>query len=371
MTEFRWTKMSFFLILLLQFTAGTGHEAIVKVGDEATLSCGNVNKDHDSCDNIKWLFANSRVTSSVVLISTRQIGEQAKAKSDRLSVMKNCSLVLKNATAEDVGQYTCRQFRESRQHTDFNVFLSVITMTEHQNHNEVTLKCSLLRHGPCKHKVKWLYEGQNVDEDRVDDSKPGCSVTHSFSESSTKLKSKLRELFKCELTNLESKSVETFSFSRQSSGEKPDSTSAPTTAPTASMGITATNKTPDPGNMDWLLYIIAATGVVVALLITIVVVVLCKRTKGNKRQVDENTGRSLNLAVTESAPETSQDMADPEDGVSYASVSYIKNTSKAWVKNNDDEDDAVTYSTVKASSSSAGAPDDASGLYATVNKPQK
>lgn len=110
------------------------------------------------------------------------------------------------------------------------------------------------------------------------------------------------------------------------------------------MGITATNKTPDPGNMgnrisvfwsfselsklevwinqhlalafvgedillwdstlfcfgfrrvyfffnafnvfihfsDWLLYIIAATGVVVALLITIVVVVLCKRAKGEK-----------------------------------------------------------------------------------------
>lgn len=33
---------------------------------------------------------------------------------------------------------------------------------------------------------------------------------------------------------------------------------------------------------DWLLYIIAATGVVVALLITIVVVVLCKRAKGEK-----------------------------------------------------------------------------------------
>ena len=90
-------------------------------------------------------------------------------------------------------------------------------MTENQSDDEVTLKCSLLRYGPCKHKVKWLYEGKNVEDDHADDSQPECSVTHSFSESSMKL----RELFTCELTNLESKSVETFSFSHQSSGEKP------------------------------------------------------------------------------------------------------------------------------------------------------
>ncbi|XP_036941621.1 uncharacterized protein LOC119012173 isoform X2 [Acanthopagrus latus] len=361
MGELRWTKMSLFLIMLLQFTAVTGREAIVKVGDEVTLSCGNVDKDHDSCDDIEWLFADSGGTPSVVLIRSGQIGEHAGDKSDRLRVTeKNCSLVLKNVTAKDVGQYTCIP------HTNL---ISVITMTEHQKDDEVTLTCSLLRYGPCKHKVKWLREGRNVNEDHANDSQPGCSVTYSLSGSSTTmLKSKLRELFKCELTNLESKSVETFSFSRQSSAEKPGDA---TTAPTTSVGTTATSKITETGNMDWLLYIIAATGVVVALLTTVVVVVICKRNKGNKKQVDENTGQSLNLAVTESAPETSRDTVDPEDGVSYASVSYIKNTSKTWVKNNGDEDDTVTYSTVKASSSSAGAPDDASGLYTTINKPQK
>ncbi len=41
-------------------------------------------------------------------------------------------------------------------------------------------------------------------------------------------------------------------------------------------------------------------------------------------------------------------------------------------KDDDDgEDEAVTYSTVKASSSSAGASADPSGLYATINKPNK
>ncbi|XP_073348416.1 uncharacterized protein [Pagrus major] len=377
MTEFRWINMSFFLILLLQFTAVTGHDAIVKVGDEVTLSCENVNNDHDSCDHIKWLFADLRGTATVVLISSGQIGGHTGAKSDRLSVTQNCSLVLKNVTAEDVGQYTCRQCQKSGQHTNFNVFLSVVTMTEQKYLDDVKLNCGLLRYGVCKHKVKWLYEGKNVDEDHNDDSQPQCSVTHSFSDSSPMLKSKHRELFKCEVINLESKNVETFSFSRQSSGEKPGEDA--TTAPTTSIGTTATSKITDPAingdrafeAKDWLLYIIVAIGVVVALLIITVMVIMCKRTKGNKTQMDEKNGQSLNLAVTESAPETSQDTADPEDGVAYASVSYTKNTSRAWVKNNDDLEDTVTYSTVKASSSPAGASDDTSALYATINKPQK
>ncbi|TDH00720.1 hypothetical protein EPR50_G00191420 [Perca flavescens] len=67
--------------------------------------------------------------------------------------------------------------------------------------------------------------------------------------------------------------------------------------------------------------------------------------------------------------------ADPEDGVSYASISYTKKTNRrAQARGGDeDEDDAVTYSTVKAPSSSAAAAAsaDLSNLYATVNKPQK
>ena len=95
-------------LYLIVSAAVTGREAIVKVGDEVTLSCGNVDKDHDSCDDIEWLFADSGGTPSVVLIRSGQIGEHAGDKSDRLRVTeKNCSLVLKNVTAKDVGQYTC------------------------------------------------------------------------------------------------------------------------------------------------------------------------------------------------------------------------------------------------------------------------
>ncbi|CAK6979360.1 uncharacterized protein LOC121882147 isoform X1 [Scomber scombrus] len=133
---------------------------------------------------------------------------------------------------------------------------------------------------------------------------------------------------------------------------------------------------------DWAKFTIVAVGIA-SLLIIVLVLIRFKKTKRNKTQMDEN-------------------IADPEDGVSYAYVTFAKkNNCKARVRGGDaaviystvkassssagastdpgnlyatvrgEDDDAVTYSTVKASSSSAGASTDPSNLYATVNKPKK
>ncbi|KAM6991747.1 uncharacterized protein LKV04_007911 [Tautogolabrus adspersus] len=124
----------------------------------------------------------------------------------------------------------------------------------------------------------------------------------------------------------------------------------------------------------WLWYIIAAMGSV-ALVIIIVVFIRWRRSKGKKTKMADYTGLSLNPAVIpQSAPDSSHDEEDPEDGVSYASVSYSKRTSskaQVQVENDEEEGDSVTYSTVKASSSSAGASADQASIYATVNKSKK
>ncbi|KAF1376936.1 hypothetical protein PFLUV_G00216660 [Perca fluviatilis] len=113
---------------------------------------------------------------------------------------------------------------------------------------------------------------------------------------------------------------------------------------------------PTPESPGWWWWLIAVFVAVAALLIITVAVIRWKRAKGNKTPTDEN-------------------MADPEDGVSYASIRYTRNTNRrAQARGgDDDEDDAVTYSTVKAPSSSAAAAAsaDLSNLYGNVNKPKK
>ncbi|XP_067428766.1 papilin-like isoform X2 [Thunnus thynnus] len=396
MVEFRRIQM-LFLILVLQFSAITGQRSsfTVRDGDEVTLSCENVLKDQDECDSTTWLFGGLRSTAVVALINFGQIGEDAKAKSGRLSVTADCSLVIKKVTVEDVGLYTCRQFKSGQQQgQDSQVDLSVVTMTEQKNNNEVMLSCSVSTYDACRHTVKWLFKGKDVNKDNKDlkTSQSTCSATVSFLTSHFICTSN-HELLKCKVTDLYNGKVQLYNISPQLSCEKPgvaetttepetttsttqegvaetttepemtsttqedaDATTATTESTTiqsstkAATTITSATKDATITSQGWWWYIIVAVGLAALLLTVVVVVIRRKKTTGNNIQMDENTD-------------------DPEGGVSYASISYTRKTdSKARVRGKDDadEDDAVTYSTVKASSSSAAASTDPSSLYTTI-----
>ncbi|KAL7389087.1 hypothetical protein ABVT39_026362 [Epinephelus coioides] len=369
MAEFRWIIMSLFLMLLFKFTAAAT-EKYSLVGDEVTLSCENMTHDQDNCDSATWLFSDGGNT--VPLFEHGKIHREDEAKSDRLSVTANCSLVIKKVTLEDVGRYTCRQFRSGRQVSDFQVDVSVVTMTEDKNSNWVILDCSVRTYEQCPHTVKWLYEGNQND---LETSQSICLASVTFTTSDYNQKLKYYELLKCEVTDGRTEEVHQFTFSPpQSSGH--DATTAATISSTTTESPSTTgnkwtslkmNTTEGTNNIsannnnqtkqDWWKFIVAAVGLAALIIIITVAVIRCKRTKGNKTQMDEN-------------------MADPEADVSYASISYTKNTGhKAKVRVDNDDDDegnAVTYSTVKApSSSSAGASADPRNLYATINKPTK
>ncbi|CAK6977700.1 uncharacterized protein LOC122965557, partial [Scomber scombrus] len=224
--------------------------------------------------------------------------------------------------------------------------------TEHKDTDKVKLSCSVSIYDDCKytvkcgHKVKWLFNGKDVGTDNNDlkTSQSHCSANVTFKTSHFVYPSK--NLLRCNVTNDFTKEWKLFTFNFQSSGEK-----------------TGENMI----SYWWWLYIVIPVGLIV-LLVIVVAFIRWKITKGNKRQTDGNVGLDLNPAGTQSGPGTTQHMVDPEEGVSYASVSYTKKAnSKAWVHRGGDEGDAVTYSTVKASSSSAGASADPSNPYATVN----
>ncbi|KAJ4942866.1 hypothetical protein JOQ06_005378 [Pogonophryne albipinna] len=155
MDKLKQIKMSSLLILLLPFTGtAIGQRVLflsVRVGDEATLPCSYVIHDQDECESTTWLFSDSG--NSVAL----------------------------KVTEEDAGLYTCRQFSsgEEQEGPDIQVYLSVVTMTGHQDNDEVTLRCSVKTRGECGHTVKWLFQGRDVDKDHNDirTSQSRCSAS--------------------------------------------------------------------------------------------------------------------------------------------------------------------------------------------------
>ncbi|XP_067338612.1 mucin-22-like isoform X2 [Channa argus] len=217
MTGLRWNKSSFFLMLLLHFTAVTGQYVsfTVKDGEDVTLPCNNVKNNQDKCSGTTWSLSASR-TSQLDLILYGKISENAKVRSDRLSLTENCSLVIKKVTDEDGGLYMCQQ---SGSGTD-QVYLSVVTMTEHQVSNTVTLSCSVTPRPECRHTVKWLFEGKDEEKQNLQlrTSQSNCSATVTFLTSSTE-KSKSEKLFKCEVTEIHSSQVQQFTFNHQTSGD--------------------------------------------------------------------------------------------------------------------------------------------------------
>ncbi|XP_067337858.1 uncharacterized protein [Channa argus] len=137
---------------------------------------------------------------------------------------------------------------------------------------------------------------------------------------------------------------------------KPTTVKPVTTKSPASSCITVTTSTPSqlPKEVWWTLVILP----VVLAALTVVAFINLKRTKGTRTQMDDNMVA---------------DVADPEEGVSYASVTYTKKT-KHKAQTKDEGDDEVTYSSVKAlsssssSSSAAAAFTDSSIVYAAINK---
>ncbi|KAK9531860.1 hypothetical protein VZT92_011259 [Zoarces viviparus] len=273
MSELRRIKTFLSLILVLQFTAAATGQLIlfvtVRDGDEVTLPCNSVKDDHENCNSTEWIFDAPTRTAAVLLFRNGKIREAAKDKSDRLSVSEKCSLVIKNVTDEDVGHYVCRQSRSGRQQgPDAQVYLSVVTMTEHEDDDEVTLRCSVTMYfGRCYHTVKWLLQGQDVDKDNKDfnTSQSSCSTSLTFLTSHFIYTSRFNS-FKCEVT--EGDKVQQFSFRNSLSGDD------------------TTTETEDDTKAGWWRFIFVSVALA-ALIIIVVAVNIRARIKEKKTQMDQ------------------------------------------------------------------------------------
>ncbi|XP_062294740.1 uncharacterized protein LOC133999540 [Scomber scombrus] len=225
MVEFKWIKISLFLIVLLQFRAAvTGQDSyiIVRDGGDATLPCKNVIQGQDQCDSTTWMYSQSEGSPEVALIELGNISNNAKDKSDRLSVTADCSLVIKNVKGIDFGRYSCRQFDTSgqQQGPGAGVHLSVVTINERKDADDkVTLTCSIGTYEQYRGSVFWQFEGNRDDFPGMGMFGVVSRATATFTASTPAQKSKYSELFKCKATARNTGTV-LFNLAPQSSSEK-------------------------------------------------------------------------------------------------------------------------------------------------------
>ncbi|XP_039454647.1 uncharacterized protein LOC120433122 isoform X3 [Oreochromis aureus] len=273
MDEFRWIQMFSCLMLMIRIaafsTVSLNETSIfMKVGDDVTLPCLNLIDQQNNCDGTTWTFASRNKPTTIELITLGQIGEHAKTKSDRLSVTANCSVLIKKLKVEDVGFYSCQQYKVKEtpsKHTRVRqsfVDLSVITLTEHKNIDKGILNCSVLTHGECHHTVMWQIKGKDVDKEdnEIVTSQTVCSTTVSIPESHF-LYSSRYNILACEVTDSKIGKVQLFTFTSQPSGEETDF-SVSLRSIIISVGLAAT-------------------------LITAVTVNIWTRTKGNTTKMDK------------------------------------------------------------------------------------
>ncbi|XP_047244440.1 uncharacterized protein LOC124882231 [Girardinichthys multiradiatus] len=343
MAELGRIKVFLFLVLELQVTVIAGITSVLKrAGDEVMLSCQNVIDGQHNCNGTTWVFSGSKNKELVALVTYGQIDGDTRT---RRSVTPNCSLVIKNITAEDVGNYECQQYKKGSEHLVHTsvTYLSVITMTKHEENQMITLSCSVIKFGSCKHKVEWLFKKQEAKKE-LTISETHCSASVTFLKPVLD-NSSVDKLFHCKVTQSGDKIGQVFSFGHQSPGATA-ATHKPTTITTNRNPVKNTSGSKNVSSIyEGIPYISVGVGLITVLIVAVVVVRW--RSKRNKTQRNQNT-----------------DDLDVDDGVSYASIRHPRNKNREVLVHGDP--DTVTYSTVRSHSSSAAASDDPNNLYSLL-----
>ncbi|XP_029984951.1 uncharacterized protein LOC115415500 [Sphaeramia orbicularis] len=274
MGEFTWITLS---LVFLQLTV-TGETVAVQNGGDVSLPCGNVMDGQHKCDGTSWNFLGK--TPTVELVGHGQINPEFQ--SDRLDVTADCSLLIKNVAVEDTGLYTCQQFRNhQKQRGDFMIYLSVVTLTEHQDTDKVTFTCSVWRYKQCEHDVSWLVDGGNMDIHRRDLKRLDgiCTTDAKFH---LDYKPENSDSLQCKVTDAYS-NVYLFTF-KSTGGDAPkpavESTEEQMTTPASETRKNVTNQV-------WIRFFIGFVGLT-ALSVTAVVLPKWMKRKRNNSQISHS-----------------------------------------------------------------------------------
>ncbi|CAJ1077864.1 titin isoform X2 [Xyrichtys novacula] len=162
----RMALLDFMFILLLLFEVASSRKEIHRVyqpGQDVILPCDSYSSRGPQCSNIEWLY-NKDSSGTINVVSNGKV-DQSSRRAARMNVNTNCSLVIRQTTAEDFGLYTCRPF-DNDHRFDVRVYLSHLNMGSSQKEihrfyqpgQYVTLPCdSYSSRGPQCSDIGWLY----------------------------------------------------------------------------------------------------------------------------------------------------------------------------------------------------------------------
>ncbi|XP_023808696.1 uncharacterized protein LOC111947063 [Oryzias latipes] len=107
-----------------------------RVGEDVLLNCP-VKESSDQCSNSTWSFNRPSDDRNMKRMIFEENTDQSSAGDSRLSLSRNCSLLIRNLTAEDGGVYGC--------HNEMAVLLGILSITSSPPdvNGWVDLTCSL------------------------------------------------------------------------------------------------------------------------------------------------------------------------------------------------------------------------------------
>ncbi|XP_037305470.2 uncharacterized protein LOC119195009 [Pungitius pungitius] len=280
MVDLRGTQRTFCVMLLLLQATVSGRTPpdphfLVRAGDDVTLPSNHVNQDR--CDGSNWLY--SRFGSTVALVELGKIKNDSvipEAKTNRMSLTANCSLVIRKVSGEDAGRYTNRDFDKAgrQQGADGVSELFVITMEEKDYEGLVVLSCSVWSSSECKHAAEWVYKGETTD---VKASHVACEATVTF-KAPLHQKSNYYQSLKCEVRDDQSGKTVHFEACSQFSCEQ-------TGGPSGGGNVTPPDQRGSTTIQSWWRFIILGAA---TLLVLVVGVFTWRRSKGRETLMDVN-----------------------------------------------------------------------------------
>ncbi|XP_031163774.1 uncharacterized protein LOC116055866 [Sander lucioperca] len=315
------------LIFVLHFQGISGRVSFLykRPGEEVVLSCTTESSSPPICSIVTWFYHRDQ-PETLIEVRNGKVTERS-ARAARLSVNTDCSLVINTITAEDAGQYNCRQGEDTN--TDVDIYLSVLTMSPYppdadpKRDGQVTLECSLfsISYRPClENSIRWVDEtgAELLDEG---DGYRVFQQTDCVSFLTVKRQSGHNRKYTCQLVDKQ-KNV------KIEADYPPDF-----------------NDDPPPNQI----YIIIG-GVVgaVVVLVVIAAVLIIYRKRAN---------------VTEDVLKPTQHPDEPESNLTYVTVNHANQQASSYRKVKEE----VTYSAVKSQKTEAD--EDPCNLYSNIRKP--